>query len=748
MSHNREKTNLWQFLVERRREKMRRRREKVLAEPNTRETRKGLKQRAIAVLLVLVLLFPGLIVRIGYINAVHGEDYEQRAIDQQLSDQPVYARRGSIYDRNGKLLATSVSAYTVYLSSAYIENDKQRSVVADGLAEILEMDRDKIYEMTGKNLQYQLLKRRITDDQVTKVRELIKSNSLNCIGLSEDYKRLYPYSGLLSQVLGFTGTDGQGLYGLEYQYDSYLTGVNGRSVTAHNAVGTDMEFSYETYIDAQDGYNLVLTVDEVIQSFLEKYLKQMYEQFDVQGNAMGIIMDVQNGEVLGMGQYPTFDCNDPFAVESQTLWRNGCVSDPYEPGSTFKSLVSAMALEEKVVATNDHFYCHGSVTISGQTIHCFRRAGHGDETFVVGLVNSCNPVFIDIGSRLGTGVFSHYFTSFGLREKTGIDLPGEAVGIAHEETKMGELELAVSSFGQTFKVTPIQMLTAFCAAVNGGNLVEPHMVREITDSNGNVVESIGTTVKRQVVSESTSQTLCQMLEEVVEEGGSAKNAYVTGYRVGGKTGTSDKTETRDETGLTTAVVASMIAVAPADDPQIAMLIVADDPAVESHSGGTTAGPAVGSILSEILPYLGIDPVFSEEELSEMELSTPGLLGTKVDNAVSSLENKGLTADVRGNGDTVINQMPATGTRIPSGGKVILYTTDSEEVKQTVVPNLIGLSPAQAARALSNVGLNVSYKGFSNGEGTLRVYEQSVEPDTPVDEGTVITIAVRVETSTE
>lgn len=748
MSHGKEKTGLMQRFVARRREKMRLRREKVLSEPNTRETRKGLKQRAVAVMLILVILFPGLIVRIGYINAVHGEDYEQRAIDQQLSDQPVYARRGNIYDRNGKLLATSVSAYTVYLSSAYIENDDQRDVIADGLAEILEMDREKIYEMTGKNLQYQLVKRRVTDDQVTRIRELISKNSLNSIGLSEDYKRLYPYSGLLSQVLGFTGTDGQGLYGLEYQYDSYLTGVNGRSVTAHNAVGADMEFSYETYIDAQDGYDLVLTVDEVIQSFLEKYLQQMHEQFEVQGNAMGIIMDVQNGEVLAMGQYPTFDCNAPFNVEDQKVWRNGCVSDPYEPGSTFKSLVSAASIEEEVVATNDHFYCHGSVTIGGQTIHCFRRAGHGDETFTLGLVNSCNPVFIELAARLGTGRFCRYFSAFGLTEKTGIDLPGEAVGIAHQEANMGEVELAVSSFGQTFKVTPIQMLTAFCAAVNGGNLVQPHMVREITDGDGNVIQSVDTIVKRQVVSETTSQTLCQMLEEVVEEGGSAKNAYVTGYRVGGKTGTSDKTETRDETGLTTAVVASMIAVAPADDPQIAMLIVADDPAVESHSGGTTAGPAVGSILSEILPYLGVDPVFTEEELSEMELTTPGLLGTKVENAVGKLENMGLTADVRGNGKEVINQMPATGTRIPSGGTVILYTEDSEAVKQTIVPNLIGLSPVQAARTLSNAGLNVSYKGFADGEGTLRVYEQSVEADTPVDEGTVITIAVRVETSTE
>ncbi len=749
MSHGEEKTGLWQYLAARRKEKMRLRREKVMAEPDTRETRKGLKQRAVFAMILLMVLFPGLIVRIGYINAVHGEDYEQRAINQQLSDRPVYARRGNIYDRNGKLLATSVSAYTVYLSSAYIENEGQRKVIADGLSAILDMDREKIYEMTGKNLQYQLIKRRVTDDQVTQIRELIKKNSLNSIGLSEDYKRLYPYSGLLSQVLGFTGTDGQGLYGLEYQYDQYLTGVNGRSVTAHNAVGTDMEFSYQTYVDAQDGYNLVLTVDEVIQSFLEKYLQQMHEQFEVNGNAMGIVMDVQNGEVLAMGQYPTFDCNNPFDVETQKVWRNGCVSDPYEPGSTFKSLVSAAALEEDVATSSDRFYCHGQVTVGGETIHCFRRAGHGSEDFTLGLVNSCNPVFIELGARLGTGRFCRYFSAFGLTEKTGIDLPGEAVGISHSEASMGEVELAVSSFGQTFKVTPVQMLTAFCAAVNGGNLVQPHTVKEITDGNGNVIQNFDTTVKRQVVSESTSQTLCQMLEAVVEQGGSAKNAYVTGYRVGGKTGTSDKTETRDdETGLTNAVVASMIAVAPADDPQVAILIVADDPRVPSHSGGTTAGPAVGNILSEILPYLGIDPVFTEEELSEMELTTPGLVGTKVENAASKLENMGLNVEVRGEGKEVLNHMPVAGTRIPSGGTVILYTEDSETVKQTTVPVLVGLSPAQAARALSNAGLNISYKGFTGGEGTLRVYEQSIEPDTPVDEGTVVTVSVRVETSTE
>ena len=730
------------------REKDRRRREKILAEPDTRSIRPAIKHRAVAVLCILLLLFPLLGVRLGYIHAAHGEEYEQKAIEQQLSDKPVYARRGNIYDRTGKLLATSVTAYTVFLSSAYIKNEEQRVIIAEGLSEILDYDYDKLYAMTGKSLQYQLVRRRVTDEQATAIRTLINKHGLNSIGLSEDYKRLYPYGGLLSQVLGFTGADGQGLYGLEIQYENYLTGVNGRAVTAQNAVGTEMEFAYETYIDAQDGYNLVLTVDEVIQSFLEKYLQQMYEQFEVKGNAMGIVMDVRNGEVLGMGQYPTFDCNDPFGVADQVVWRNGCVSDTYEPGSTFKSLVAAMALEEDVSYPNDHFHCSGSVTIAGETIHCFRRAGHGDETLTLGLVNSCNPVFINLSSRLRADRFYRYFTAFGLTGKTGIDLPGEAIGVYHTESQLGELELATSAFGQTFTITPLQMLTAFCAAVNGGNLVEPHIVKEITDSDGNIIESKTTSVKRQVVSKSTSETLCQMLEAVVEQGGSAKNAYVTGYRVGGKTGTSDKTETRNAEGQTTGVYASMIAVAPADDPQIAILIVADDPQVPSHSGGTVAGPAIGNVLSEILPYLGIDPVFTEEELEAMELNTPGLLGTDIDNAIAKLQNMGLTADVRGTGKKVITQMPVTGTQIPSGGKVILYTEGAEAARTVVVPELIGLSPAQAAKALTNAGLNVRYKGFSDLDGTLRVYEQSIDADTPVEEGTVVTISVRVETATE
>ena len=733
---------------ERRKEKKRLRREEILSRPDSRSIRPDIKRRGVAMLCILLLLFPLLVVRIGYIHAVHGEEYEQKAIEQQLSDKPVYARRGNIYDRNGKLLATSVTAYTVFLSSAYIKNEDQRVVIAKGLSEILDYDYDKLYEMTGKDLQYQLVQRRISNDQATAIRELINKNGLNSIGLSEDYKRLYPYGGLLSQVLGFTGVDAQGLSGLEKQYETYLTGVNGRAVTAQNAVGTDMEFSYETYIDAQDGYNLILTVDEVIQSFLEKYLQQMYEQFELAGNAMGVVMDVKNGEILGMGQYPTFDSNDPFAVEDRNLWINSCVSAPYEPGSTFKSLVTAMALEEDVATPDTHFSCSGSVHISGQTLHCFRRAGHGDETLTVGLVNSCNPVFIEVASRLHADRFFRYFSAFGLTERSGIDLPNEAIGLYHKEEDLNQLSLATSGFGQTFTITPIQMLTAFCAAVNGGKLVTPHIVKEVTDEDGNVIKSAETTIRRQVVSKSTSETLCQMLEAVVENGGSATNAYVTGYRVAGKTGTSDKTQTRNESGQTDGVWASMIAAAPADDPQVAILIIADDPRVPSHSGGTVAGPAIGNVLSEILPYLGIDPVFTDEELEEMELTTPSLLGTTVEKAINRLEYMGLNADVRGSGDKIISQMPASGTQIPSGGKVILYTEGAEAARTVLVPTLIGLSPAQAAKALTNAGLNVRYKGFSDLEGTLRVYEQSVDPDTPVEEGTVVTISVRVETATE
>lgn len=746
MANRAKKTNIFTAIRTLYRHKKQARIEQILAEPDTRAVKVSTKQRAAFILaLIMIFGFLGLIVRLGYINIVHGEEYEQKAITQQLSDKPVYAKRGSIYDRNGKTLATSVSAYTVYLSSAYIKDEEQRVVVAKGLSDILGADYNELYEMTGKKLQYQLVQRRITDDQAKKVRKLINDNKLNSIGLSEDYKRVYPYSTLLSQVLGFTGSDAQGLYGLEYYYDSYLTGVNGRAVTAQNAVGTDMEFSYETYIDAQDGYSLVLTVDEVIQSFLEKYLLQMYEEFGVADNVKGIIMDIKTGEVLGMAQYPNFDCNNPFEVDDQIVWRNGNISDGYEPGSTFKSLVSAMALEEGAANLNSHFYCSGSMNIAGETIHCHKTYGHGDEDFTQGLINSCNPVFMSLAEKLGTPVFCDYFTAFGLDKKTGIDLPGESVGISHDENKMGQVELAVSSFGQTFKVTPIQLLTAFCAAVNGGNLVTPHVVKEIVDSDGNVIESFGTTVKRQVVSESTSKTLCQMLEATISEGGSARNAYVTGYRVGGKTGTAEKTETRgQESG--TEYVASMIAVAPADNPRIAMLILADNPKEISHSGGTVAGPAISGILSEILPYLGVDPVFSEEELANMEINTPHLIGTDIDSAKAQLEKKGLNADIRGSGSKVIGQMPASGTKIPKDGKVILYTDSEVQIRQTIVPAVTGLSPSQAALALSNAGLNVCFKGYTETDGVLRVYEQSIDPETTVDEGTVVTIYVRVETN--
>lgn len=746
MANRIKKEKLIKKIVRRAGERKRARMESILNEPDSRAVKISTKRRASAVLAIMLIFgFLGLIVRMGYINIVHGDEYEQKAIEQQLSDKPVYAKRGNIYDRNGKTLATSVSAYTVYLSPAYIKDEEERVIVAEGLSEILAMDYDKLYEMTGKKLQYQLVQRRISDEQTEQIRELIDRHDLSSIGLSEDYKRVYPYSSLLCKVLGFTGSDSQGLYGLEYYYDSYLTGVNGRAVTAQNAVGTDMDFSYETYIDAQDGYNLVLTVDEVIQSFLEKYLQQMYEEFGVKKSTMGIIMDVETGEVLAMGQYPNFDCNSPFDVEDTSVWRNGCISDGYEPGSTFKSLVAAMALEEGVVHTDDCFVCTGSLKVAGEVIHCSKLQGHGEETFTKGLVNSCNPVFMTVASRLGTYRFSKYFSAFGLGQRTGIDLPGEAVGIGHSEESMGPVELAVSSFGQTFEVTPIQLLTAFCAAVNGGNLVQPHVVKEIVDNDGNVIQSFNTTVKRQVVSESTSETLCEMLETVVNEGGSAKNAYVTGYRVGGKTGTSEKTETREDEE--TAYVASMIAVAPADNPRIAMLIIADEPGEVAHSGGTVAGPAISNILTEVLPYLGVDPVFTESELEGMEISTPAVVDKSVEEAHEKLAESGLEVIIRGDGDTVVGQMPVAGTKIPKGGTVIIYTDGEDTVRQTVVPDVTGLSPSQAAQALSNAGLNVMYRGFADDiEGVLRVYEQSVEPDTPVDEGTVITVYVRVETN--
>lgn len=746
--------------------------EKQDAKTGKHAATRGMRIKAIIVLaFILGVGFLGVDIRLAFLQLVNGEFYEEKAVEQQLWDTPIYAKRGTIYDRNMKVLAQSASAYTVFLSPKYIENEEQRVVIAQGLSEILDMEYDKIYELTGKSSsQYELVKRRIEEEDAEKIRQLVKEHKLNSVALADDNKRYYPYGTLASQVLGFTGTDNQGLYGLEMYYDEELSGINGRAVTAKNAVGEEMPFSYETYIEAQDGYSLVLTIDEVVQHFLEKNLEEIYKNFDVQKSATGIIIDVNTGEILAMASYPSFDPNSPYELvgemaienvgqyeegteeytsalreERQYMWRNKAISDLYEPGSTFKTLVAAMSLEEGVATQSSGFNCNGYLRIASETIHCFKRTGHGAETFTDGLVNSCNPVFMTVAAQLGSERFYKYFEAFGLTKKTGIDLPGEGDSIYHSQEGLGEVELAVSSFGQTNKVTPIQMITALAASTNGGYLVKPHVVKQIVDRDGNIVEDYKTTVKRQVVSEEASAQLCEMLEAVVQTG-SAKNAAVMGYSIGGKTGTSEKTDEKNEEGQIDKVVASMFAVAPADDPQVAILILADDPAAAMHSGGTVCGSAISNILTEILPYLGVEPSFTDDELEQLDVSTPNVTGISLDEAKEDISYKYLEIKVRGDGDTVVAQVPEAGVSIPHGGTVIVYT-GGEEIEKAMVPDVTGLTPSQATQVLKSAGFNVRYKGTS-GDGTLKVYEQSIPADTEAEEGSVITVYARVEASSE
>lgn len=740
--------------------------------PSKHASTRGMRTKAIIVLVfILCVGFLGVDIRLAYLQLVDGEFYEEKAVDQQLWDTPIYAKRGAIYDRNMKVLAQSASAYTVFLSPKYIKDEEQRVAIAQGLSEILDMDYDKIYSLAEKSeSQYELVKRRIEEEDAEKIRQLIKEHNLNSVALADDNKRYYPYGTLASQILGFTGTDSQGLYGIEMYYEEELSGIDGRAITAKNAVGGEMPFSYETRVEAQDGYSLVLTIDEVVQHFLEKYLEEIYVNFEVQESTTGIIIDVNTGEILAMASYPDFDPNSPYTVTNktaleeisqyeegteeyssalkaarETMWRNKAISDLYEPGSTFKTLVAAMALEEGVATPNSTFTCNGYLKIASETIHCFRRRGHGHETFTQGLENSCNPVFMTVAAALGSDKFYNYFEAFGLTQKTGIDIPGEVGSIYHSKSNLGEVELAVSSFGQTNKVTPIQMVTALAAATNGGYLIEPHVVKQVVDSDGNIVKNYGTNIKRQVVSEETSKVLCKMLESVVETG-SAKNAAVVGYAVGGKTGTSEKTDEKNEEGQIDKVIASMFAVAPADDPQIAILMLADEPEAAMHSGGTVCGPAISSILTEILPYLGVEPSFTDDELEQLDVRTPNMVGFELDEALEDISYKYLVADVRGNGDTVIAQIPEGGTSIPRGGKVIIYT-EQEKLSTAIVPDVTGLTPSQATQALKNAGFNVRFNGTS-GDGTLKVYDQSIPPETEAEEGSVITVYARVEASGE
>lgn len=732
-----------------------------------------LRQRtAILILLILVLGFGAAVLRLTYLTTVQSSELQESAVDLQLADTTVSAKRGTIYDANGNVLAESASVWQVVMSPVNFKNDKQRQAAAKGLSEIFDLEYNDVLDDTKQQSHYVVVKRRIESDEREKVLELIDTlkKDYNCSGviqLLDDYKRYYPKNSLASSVIGFTGSDDQGLEGIEYEYDSYLSGTPGRIITAQNARGTDMPFRYEQNVESEDGNNVYLTIDETIQSICEKYMQKGVEDNNVLNKGVCIAMDVNTGAILAMVTTDGYDLNNPYELSAKdkkkikstpkkkqaeaesaalsNMWRNKAVADTYMPGSVFKMCVASAALEENLVNEKTSFTCTGSISVEGETIHCSNISGHGTQNFVEVISNSCNPAFIQIGQMLGAGKFRQYYQGFGFSDKTGIDLPGEAEDSFWKEGKMGGVDLAVASFGQNFSITPIQMITACAAVSNGGYVVQPHVVSKITDSKGNVIKTVDKKIKRQVISDDTSKKMNEYLEYNTERQG-ATAGYISGYKVAGKTGTTEKRGvTKFESSFSEDYISSFCGYAPADDPQIAMLVFFDTPDGDAYYGSQVSSPVFINIMSEVLPYLDVKTSYTDEELGYVDASAGDYTGVSVDEAKTAVEADGFTATVKGNGSTVISQIPTVSSGLQKGGSIVLYTDSNSQSETVSVPSLIGLSPDEVNNVASAYGLNVSFSGATTSSGTSS--SQNIEAGTSVSPGTVITVSFADSSST-
>ena len=695
-----------------------------------------------------------------YAGLINGEENRLKAERNQLSDTQIAAERGTIYDSNMNVLAKSASAWLVYINPSQIKDDTQKELVVNGLSQILGVDADSVRTKAEKTKTgYQKIAGEVETDVKEALEAYIDENKENklstIIGIDPDTKRYYPYSSFASTIIGFTNSDDQGVGGIEMQYDDDLTGVSGRIITAKNAQQGSMSSDYETTYDAKPGESLVLTIDEVIQYYLEQGLEQALVDTGAK-YAYGIVMDTDTGAILGMTSKPDFDLNNPRKISNAALsetiaaitddtqraqettnalyaqWRNRTISDTYEPGSVFKTVVVSAALEEGVVDLNTTYTCTGGIQVADNYQRCWKPGGHGHETLTQGLMNSCNPFFITIGQALGEERFYKYFEAFGFTEKTGIDLPAEAKPVAgktyHALESMGISELSSSSFGQTFQVSPIQMITAVNTIANGGKLMQPYVVDSKLDSDGNVVYKATPTVKRQVISEKTASTVADMMEQVVSIG-TGKNAYVAGYHVAGKTGTSEKI------GIEGAYIASFAGFAPADNPEISILIAIDEPTGE-HGGGAVAAPIAGMLLEKIMTYLNVEPQYEDDELSNISSVAPSLVGKSVGDAKVSAAK--FTVKVVGSGTKVISQTPAAGQQMRTGGVIVVYTEENAAKQTATVPNLCNMSMSQANSAAVNAGFNIRLSGTTN-SGEVLSYKQSVNAGEEAEIGSVITV---------
>lgn len=725
---------------------------------------KNMQIRSYIAFLGFCLFLFVLIGNLFLIQVIRGEEYRLKAEKNQLSDTVVSAHRGTIYDSNMKVLAQSASAWLVYINPSKITTEEQKTLLIDGFVDIFELDRETVTKKVNRSQSgYEKIIGKIDNSQKAKLEEYISAHSDQklgmIVGIDPDTKRYYPLGSFASTVIGFTGSEDTGRSGLELQYNEELTGTSGRIITAQNALSGDMPNDYTTAYDAVEGYSLVLTIDEVIQYYLEQELAQAVEETQAK-YAYGIVMDVKTGAILGMSTMPDYNLNSPYTIanadilnelreiedakEQQTAtlnaqyaqWRNRVISDSYEPGSVFKLFVAAAALEEGYMTVGTTYNCSGSIKVANYYQHCFNHKAHGTQTIAEALPNSCNTFFITMGQKMGKETFFKYFEAFGFTEKTGIDLPSESAPVAgrtyYDVSQMGIAELSSASFGQTFQITPIQMITAVAALGNGGKLMTPYVVGKIIDEDGNIISETQAVVKRQVISEGTADTMCSLMEEVVVWG-TAKNAYVAGYHISGKTGTSEKLNVPGEN------IASFAGFAPANDPQIAILIAVDEPQGLT-TGGSVAAPVAGRIFENILAYKNIDPQYTDEELAKATTTAPNLVGQSVD-VVRSKAN-GFTVKIIGNGEDVVSQIPAANQSMPKGGIIVVYTEDGISKETAVVPDLTNLSVTEANRVAINAGFNIKIAGTTQASGEVVSYKQSISKDTTAPMGTVITVYFR------
>lgn len=744
----------------------------------SKQQKNKFKNRAIIALFITCFLGFGAgafgLVNVGIVN---GEKYKLKAESQQLSDTTVSALRGTIYDANMNVLAQSADAWKIWINPSKMKDDETRQDIATELATILDLDFEEVLEKCHKeDRAYVLIKSQVEYDDkeaVLKFRSEHKGYN-QIIGTEDDVKRYYPFGSFASSVLGFTGSGDVGLSGLEYYYNDTLTGTTGRIITAKNAKQVKMSSEYSAYFAAKTGLNLQLTIDQVMQYYLDSALQSAVEVNDA-SYGYGIIMDVETGAILAMSTKPDFDCNDPYTVNSVALteiaeqftdeegnitdeegrvqaigdarnaqWRNRTITDSYEPGSVFKCVTAAAGLEEGVVTTGEMFNCTGSYEVADRTYHCSHRAGHGVEDFTTAMMNSCNPIFIEVAQRLGKTTFYKYFEAFGFAEPTGIDLPAESKPAAnvtyHTLDRLTSVAMASTSFGQTFQASPIQIITAINAIANDGKLMQPYIVGAMLDSDGNKVFETTPTVKRQVISKDTAKTLNIMMEKVVS-GGTAKNAYVPGYRVAGKTGTSQKLTVGEN-----IYVASFCGFAPADNPKISVLIAIDEPKAGSFTGGSVAGPVAAEVIENCMKYLNVEPQYTDDELARLDQKVAKVTGSTVVMAQKELESTGFTVKVIGKGNEVVKQFPQAGKTLAKNGVVVLYTEDMDPTLVTV-PDLTGLSVADANNVAISSGLNIKRVGYTKG-ANIASYRQSVESGTDVQMGTVVTVYFRTEIKEE